>query len=375
MDLLVKPPSPVEDGLGGKDLPYAEGDDHNTTKYEHGNDPASLPAVCLQLGEVEGQEEHEETTANEEETKSVDINQESPNGGHKRHRLVGVGGDETFSLCPPLVDGESEDDGDGSNWGADAEETRTPAPVSSLELGCDLWCDGKVNDVRQTDETDGNASPLGGDVVGKNDLLHDLHASVTDGIKDSSTSEIASGLGNSNDDETDDPEKNRDQVGLSATEDICELGDRELANSDENSLNDSDGGVSTIVFELGGGRGLPSVHGVVVETSDISDEGNAQDADPEGPVSYTSTSFSGKHTDLFLAREVLFFDSTGIPVSVALDVLDVGSLRHDRYRRGIWKGEKGGKGCPNVILWKLRKGGVEERRQKKGETLLSDEEY
>lgn len=328
MDFLVEPPAPVEDGLGGEELPDAEADDHDATQDKHGNDPASLPAIGLELGEVKGEKEHEETTADEEESKGVDVNQEGPDGSEEGHGPVRVGRNETLGLGSPLVDGQGKNDGDSGNGRTDREETGAPTPVGCLELLGNLASDVEVDDVGKTDKANRDTSPFGGDVVGKNDLLHNLNTSVADGVENSTASNVTSGLGYSNDDKADHPEEDRESVSLSATEDIGELSDGEFADSDEYCLNDTDGGVSRVVVELRGSSGLPGIHGVVVKTSKVSNEGNAQDADPKGPVSYTSTSFSSKDTDLLLAGEVLLLDSLGIPVLVALDVLDVGSLRH-----------------------------------------------
>lgn len=338
MDILVEPPSPVEDGLGGVQLPYPETDNHDTTKNEHGNDPASRPTVALELGEVEGQEEHEEATADEEETESVNVDEEGVQCSKDWHGLVWMDRNETSSLGPPLVNGEGEDDGEGGNGCADSEEAWAPSPVGvdlaggdaidrdCGESGGDFGGDSKIDNVRQTDEADGDTSPLGGDVVCENDLLHDLDTGVADGVDDSTTSNVGSVLRNSDDDKAEDPEEHRDSVCLCATEDVGKLGNGEFANGDEDGLDDGDGGVGRVLVELGGGGGLPCPHGVVVKTSEVGDEGNTKDTDPEGPVGYTTTSFGSNDTNLLFA-EVVMGVLGGIPTLGVLDVL--GRLRHD----------------------------------------------
>lgn len=327
VDILVEPPSPVKDRLGSKVFPNAEGDEHEAADYEHGDDPTGGPAVGLELGKVEGKEEEEEATADEEEAEGVNVDEEGVDGGEQGHGPVRVDGDETLCLCPPLVDGEGEDDGEGSDGGADAEEAGTPPPVDGSDLGGDLRGSPEVDDVRKTDETDRDTTPLCGDVVCKDDLLHDLDTRVTESIEDGTTGNIAGGLGHGDDDETKHPEKDGEGVGLGTTEDVGELCDGELADGDEDSLDDADGSVSGVVVERGGSIGLPGPHGVIVETSEIGDEGNTKDTDPKGPVSYTATGLSSQDTDLLVGRLdiVLMRLLGGFPT---LDVLEVGGLRH-----------------------------------------------
>ena len=300
VDILVESPTPVEDGLGSNVLPHAEGDEHDTAEDEHGNDPAGRPAVGLELGEVEGEKDEEEATADEEETEGVNVDKEGEEGTEDGHSPVRVDGEQTLGLGPPLVDGEGDDDGEGGDGGADAEEAGTPTPVDGAELGGDLSGCPEVDDVRQTDETDGGTTPLGGDVVGEDDLLHDLNTRVAEGVEDGATGHVGSVLSTGDEDEAENPEEDREAIGLCTTKHVGELGDGELADGDESSLDDGDGGVGGDIFELRGSGILPEPHGVVVETSKVCDESDAEDTDPEGPVCYTATCFSSQDTDLLV---------------------------------------------------------------------------
>ncbi|KAI3475594.1 hypothetical protein L1887_62966 [Cichorium endivia] len=318
VDVLVEPPASVEDGLGSEELPDAEADDHDAAEDEHGDDPAGLPSVGLELGEVEGEEEEEETAAEEEEAEGVDVDEESPDGASEGHALVRVSGDETLCLCPPLVDEEDDDDEGSGDGSADGEEARAPSPVDGDDFLGDLGSGPEVEDVGKADEADGDASPLGGDVVGEDDLLHDLDAGVADGVENGAAGDVASCLSDGDDNEAEDPEDDGGDVGGSATEDVGEFCDGELADGDEDGLDDTDGGVGGVVAELHGGGGLPCVHSVVVEAGEVSDEGDAEDADPEGPVGHAAASLCGDDADLLVIEGFLGLGEGGL----LLDALD-----------------------------------------------------
>lgn len=353
VNVAVEPPSPVEDGLGSKDLPDAEADEHETADDEHGDDPASGPAVGLELCEVERKKEEEETNADEEESECVNVDEEGVHGGDERHGLVRVIGDQTLCLGPPLVDGEGEDNGEGGDGSADAKEAGAPSPVDGADLAGDLRSGVEVDDVGKTDETDGGTSPLCRDVVGDDDLLHDLDTSVAEGVDDGASSDVTSLLSYSDNDETKNPEEDRQGVGLSTTKDVGQLCDGELADGDEDSLYNRDGGVGFVVVEGGGGVRLPGIHGVVVEAVEVGDEGDAEDADPERPIGYTSTCLGSDDTDLLVVEVV--FVVVGVLRCIpafTLDVLDVGGLRHvgQAEEGSRWKERKEGTGEQGSML-------------------------
>lgn len=327
VDIVVEPPSPVKDRLWGHTFPYTEADEHDTADNEHGDDPAGRPTVGLELGEVDRKKDEEEADADEEEAEGINVNEEVVNGGQEGHVLVRARRDEAHSSGPPLVDGKSENDGEGSDGSANAEEAGTPSPVNSNDLWVDLSRGPEVDDIGKADKADGGASPLGRDVVGQNDLLHDLDTSVAKGINDGTTGDITSVLCYGDDDKAKHPKKDGESVGLSTTENVGELSDGELADSDNDSLNNRDGGIGGVVVERRGGVGLPSPHGVVIETVKVGDERNAENAHPEGPIGYSATSFSSDDTDLLVGKLICVVMRVmgGIPM---LDVFGVERTRH-----------------------------------------------
>ncbi|TFA97559.1 hypothetical protein CCMA1212_010690 [Trichoderma ghanense] len=254
-------------------LPDAKDDESDESSDQEAEDERRLPAFLLVGVDVEGEEEHGQSSRQDEQADEVKLASVVVQGV-QRGALSLAARDDAELLRLLVVVHEEEEQGGGDDGGDDGEGAEAPAETGAVEEGVG---DG-AGDPRG-DDGGPFTYTIGGDIpitqrgcVCEEDGERVVQAIVSDPVKDLSSGVRLDVFASSHHDQAQSGEDDGKQVTLRTAKDVQNFGKRQLKDTTNDAAHDADGRRQGVLLEGGGDPGREVARGALLHAVDEVDD-------------------------------------------------------------------------------------------------------